>query len=175
MADGWRMYNDAVRITAFVLLLSSVAFAQATPSLQFRGAGGGSKHADIAAMPAEIAGAAGGKIVLTVDVQPKPGIHVYAPGTKDFIPITLTLDASPDAKAAGKTVYPATTDTLVVVDEKVPVFSKPFKMTQSVALAKTAKPGSTVKVDGKINLQACDESVCYPPETVPVSWNVTVK
>jgi DsbC/DsbD-like thiol-disulfide interchange protein len=163
-----------VKTTAFVLLLSSVAFAQATPNLQFRGAPA-SKHADIAATPAEISAAAGGKIVLTVDVQPKPGIHVYAPGTKDFIPITLTLDNSADVKPVGKTVYPAKPETLVVVDEKVPVFSKPFKMTQDATVARTAKPGSTVKVDGKINLQACDDKVCYPPETVPVSWSVTVK
>ena len=126
-------------------------------------------------MPAELSAAAGGKVVLTVDVQPKAGIHVYAPGTKDFIPITLTLDTSTDVKPAGKTVYPPATDTLVVVDDKVPVFSKPFKMTQGVTLARTAKAGSTVKVDGKINLQACDEKVCYPPETVPVSWTVAVK
>ena len=163
-----------MKITALILLLSAVVAAQATPSLQFRGAQT-SKHADIAASPADISGAAGAKVVLTVDVQPKPGIHVYAPGTKDFIPITLTVDVSADVKPAGKTVYPATTDTLVVVDEKVPVFSKHFKMTQGVTLAKTAKPGSTVKVDGKINLQACDDKVCYPPETVPVTWTVSVK
>jgi len=163
-----------VKTAAFVLLLSSAAFAQTSPSLQFRGAPA-SKHADIAAQPAEISSAAGAKIVLSVDVQPKPGIHVYAPGTKDFIPITLTLDNSADVKPAGKTIYPPTTDTLVVVDEKVPVFSKPFKLTTGVTLAKTAKPGSTVKIDGKINMQACDEKVCYPPETIPVSWNVSVK
>jgi hypothetical protein len=64
---------------------------------------------------------------------------------------------------------------MVVVDEKVPVFNKPFKLTQDATLAKTAKPGSTVTAEGKINLQACDEKVCYPPETVPVSWIVTVK
>ena len=163
-----------VRTSAFILLLSAVAFAQGTPSLQFRGPQT-SKHADIAASPAEISAAPGGKVTLTVDVQPKPGIHVYAPGTKDFIPISLALENSADVKPAGKTVYPATTDTLVVVDEKVPVFSKAFKMTQGVTLAKTAKAGSTVKIDGKVNLQACDEKVCYPPETVPVTWTVAVK
>jgi DsbC/DsbD-like thiol-disulfide interchange protein len=151
-----------------------IAAAQATPSLQFRGAQQGSKHADIAPAPAEVSGAAGGKVVLAVDVQPKPGIHVYAPGTKDFIPITLTLDNAVDVKAVGKTIYPKS-ETMIVVDEKVPVFNKPFKMTQDATIAKTAKPGSTVKVEGKINLQACDEKVCYPPETVPVSWSVAVK
>src|SRR5437762_1411341 len=134
------MYNVPVRITGFVIMLSAVVLAQATPSLQFRGAQT-SKHADIAASPADISGAAGAKIVLTVDVQPKPGIHVYAPGTKDFIPITLTVDTSADVKPAGKTAYPKA-ETMVVVDEKVPVFNKAFKMTQGATLAKTAKAGS---------------------------------
>lgn len=162
-----------MKTTGFAILLSAVVVAQATPSLQFRGAAA-SKHADIAASPADVSGAAGARVVLAVDVQPKPGIHVYAPGTKDFIPITLKLDDSADVKAVGKTVYPKS-ETMVVVDEKVPVFNKPFKLTQDATLAKTAKPGSTVTVEGKINLQACDEKVCYPPETVPVSWIVTVK
>ena len=167
------MYNVPVKTTAFVFLFSALVFAQSSPNLQFRGAQT-SKHADIAASPADISGAAGAKIVLTVDVQPKPGIHVYAPGTKDFIPITLKLDDSSDVKVAGKTMYPKS-ETMVVVDEKVPVFNKPFKLTQEATLAKTAKARSTVRVGGTINLQACDERVCYPPETVPVSWTVTVK
>ncbi|HEV3140071.1 MAG TPA: hypothetical protein VGY57_06125, partial [Vicinamibacterales bacterium] len=128
-----------MRILFGVILITA---AQASPNLQFRGAAT-STHAAIAAAPAEISGAAGAKIVLTVDVQPKPGIHVYAPGTKDFIPITLKLDDSADVKG-GKTTYPKP-ETMVVVDEKVPVFNKPFKLTQEATLAKTAKSGSTVK------------------------------
>ena len=42
----------------------------------------------------DVNGAAGGKLALFVDVTPKPGIHVYAPGSKDYIPIALKLNAA---------------------------------------------------------------------------------
>ena len=60
-------------------------------------------------------------------------------------------------------------------NEKVPVFEKPFRLTQDVTLAKSLKPGATVSSPGRSNFQACDDKVCFPPESVPVSWTVTVK
>ena len=50
-------------------------------------------------------GTAGAKLALFVDVTPKPGIHVYAPGSEYYIPITVKLNAQPEIKA-GKIAYP---------------------------------------------------------------------
>ena len=130
-------------------------------------------HATIAPSPAEVNGAAGGKLALFVDVTPKPNIHVYAPGSKDYIPITVKLNTPPEIKA-GKLSYPKS-ETMTFADEKVPVFQKPFRLTQDVTLDKSAKAGSTVTVTGTVNYQACDDRVCYPPESAPVSWTIVVK
>jgi DsbC/DsbD-like thiol-disulfide interchange protein len=161
-----------MRIPVLVLLLSSTLLAQNTPSLTFRGEQQ-SKHATIATAPPDATAPAGGKAVLFLDVTPKTGIHVYAPGSKDYIPITVKLTAPADLKA-GKMVYPKA-EMMTFGDERVPVFQKPFRLTQEVTLGKTATPGSTLNIAGTVNLQACDDKVCYPPETVPVSWNVLVK
>ena len=161
-----------MRIATFVFLLSSTLFAQATPSLTFRGEQQ-SKHATIATAPADLSAPAGGKVTLFLDVTPKTGIHVYAPGSENYIPITIKLTAPADLKA-GKTVYPKA-ETMTFADERVPVFQKPFRLTQEVTLGKTVKAGSTVNIAGTVNLQACDDRVCYPPENVPVTWNVLVK
>jgi DsbC/DsbD-like thiol-disulfide interchange protein len=161
-----------MRIPVLVLFLSASVFAQTTPSLQFRG-GQQSKHAAVTATPADLAGPAGGKVMLFVDVAPKAGIHVYAPGSKDYIPITLKLTSPADLKT-GKLAYPKS-ELMMFGDERVAVFDKPFRLTQEITLGKSAKPGSTVNVAGMVNLQACDDRVCYPPENVPVSWNVIVK
>jgi hypothetical protein len=32
-----------------------------------------------------------------------------------------------------------------------------------------------VTVAGTVNYQACDDRVCYPPESAPVMWTVLVK
>lgn len=161
-----------MRAAVAVLLLSTGLFAQSTPTLQFRG-DQGSKHATITASPADVTGLPGSKVMLFVDVAPKPGIHVYAPGTKDYIPISIKLNEAADVKA-GKVIYPKS-ETMVFADERVPVFQKPFRLTQEVTLAKALKSGATVPVSGTVHLQSCDDKVCYPPENVPISWNVRVK
>ena len=161
-----------MRTLLAIVLLSASAAAQNAPSLQFRG-NQESKHAAIAAAPAAISGAPGSKIVLFVDVTPNANIHVYAPGSKDYIPITVKLNAQPEVKV-GKVAYPKS-ETMTFADEKVPVFQKPFRLTQDVTLDKSAKAGSTVTVSGTVNYQACDDRVCYPPESSPIAWTVVVK
>jgi hypothetical protein len=130
-------------------------------------------HATILTSPVGVNGAAGARLALFVDVTPKPGIHVYAPGSKDYIPITVKLNAQAEVKA-GKLAYPKS-ETMTFADEKVPVFQKPFRLTQDVTLDKTVKSGSTVTVAGTVNYQACDDRVCYAPESAPVTWTVVVK
>src|SRR3954454_9387350 len=132
-----------------------------------------SGHATIVPAPAEVNGQAGAKLSLFVDVTPKPGIHVYAPGSRDYIPITVKLNAQPQLKA-GKVAYPKS-EMMTFADEKVPVFEKPFRLTQDVTLDKSAKAGDTMTVAGTVHYQACDDRVCYPPESAPVSWTVRIK
>jgi DsbC/DsbD-like thiol-disulfide interchange protein len=151
-----------MRITILIALLAQLIGPAPKPG-----------HAAILASPAEVNGAAGAKLALFVDVTPKPGIHVYAPGSKDYIPITVKLNAQPEMKP-GKVAYPKS-ETMTFLDEKVPVFQKPFRLTQDVTVDKSAKAGSTVVVSGTVNYQACDDRVCYAPESAPVTWTVLVK
>jgi thiol:disulfide interchange protein DsbD len=131
-------------------------------------------HATVTPSPAEVNGKAGAKLSLFVDVQPKPGLHVYAPGSGEFyIPITVKLNPQTQLKP-GKVAYPKSS-TMIFADEKVAVFEKPFRLTQDVTLDKSLKPGATVVVAGTVNYQACDDKVCFPPESAPVSWTVLVK
>ena len=130
-------------------------------------------HATILSSPPEISGKAGAKLSLFVDVAPKPGIHVYAPGSKDYIAITVKLNPQPQLKS-GKVLYPKA-EMMTFADERVPVFDKPFRLTQDVTLDKALKPGAAVVVAGTVSYQACDDRVCYPPESAPVTWTVVVK
>ena len=38
----------------------------------------------------------------------------------------------------------------------------------------TVKPGDVLTIAGVINYQACDDRVCYLPESVPLEWNLPV-
>jgi DsbC/DsbD-like thiol-disulfide interchange protein len=130
-------------------------------------------HAAVAASPLDVGGKPGAKVSLFVDVTPKSGIHVYAPGSKDYIAVAVKLAPQAQIKA-GKLEYPKS-EMMSFADEQVPVFQKPFRLTQGVTLDKSLKPGATVTVAGTVTYQACDDRVCYPPESAPVAWTVTVK
>ena len=56
----------------------------------------------------------------------------------------------------------------------MPVYQSPFRLTQDIVVASTAKPGTLI-VTGVLKYQACDDTICYNPVTEPVSWTVTVK
>ena len=168
------MRREFFLLSVLCVLCGSLFLAAQTsaPALQFRGPQE-SKHATIAATPAGISAAPGAKVALFVDVTPKTNIHVYAPGSKDYIPITVKLEPQTQLKF-GKVTYPKS-ETMTFADEQVPVFQKPFRLTQDATLDKSAKSGSTVSVAGTVHFQACDDRVCYPPESVQVSWTVAVK
>jgi DsbC/DsbD-like thiol-disulfide interchange protein len=159
-----------MRAAILVLLCSAVVVAQESPALQFRGAG--SKHATITPAPAT---ASGGKATLMLDMTPNEGIHVYAPGAKDYIPVKITLKPQAGVKP-GKLTYPKSEKLFFApLNETVPVYQKPFRLAQDITLTNTAAAGDKVVVDGTLEFQACDDKVCFVPETVPVSWTVTLK
>jgi thioredoxin:protein disulfide reductase len=163
-----------MRIVSLALLCSTVVLAQNAPSLQFRGAQPLSKHAAINAVPVMTA-ASGEKVSLALEMAPNEGIHVYAPGAKDYLPVKLTLKPQADIRI-GKLTYPKSEMVhFEALNETVPVYHKPFKLLQDVTLEKSLKPGSTVAVAGTLEFQACDDKVCFVPESVPVSWTVSVK
>jgi Thiol:disulfide interchange protein DsbD, N-terminal len=155
-------------------LLVTAALGQSAPALQFRGPA--TKHATITAGSTPITAAPGEKVTLFVDMTPNKGIHVYAPGAKDYLPVKVTLKTQPEIKTAGKLTYPKSENMFFApLNQTVPVFQKQFRMSQDVTVAKTAKSGSTIAIDATLDFQACDDNVCFVPESVPVNWTLTVK
>src|SRR5262245_33277860 len=57
------------------------------------------RHLTVATASSTTAVEPGARVSLFVDVSPKPGIHVYAPGATGYLPIALTLNAPPSVKA----------------------------------------------------------------------------
>jgi DsbC/DsbD-like thiol-disulfide interchange protein len=123
---------------------------------------------------------AGGRSTLTVDVAPKPAIHVYAPAEKDAIPITLTLTPEEGVKAQPPVFPVAEKFFFAPLNLTQLVYSKPFRITQSVTVSpavaqRTRETGGTLVIKGTLRYQACDDKVCYVPKNVPLSWTLSVK
>ena len=124
--------------------------------------------------------AVGHRVTLRVLVRPGPKMHVYAPGQKGYIPIALTLKGDPAFRLHPVRFPASTTYHYKPLNETVQVYSAPFSLTQDITIALTpdvrarAKQGETLTIAGEIEYQACDDKVCYRPETVPVQWQITL-
>jgi DsbC/DsbD-like thiol-disulfide interchange protein len=123
--------------------------------------------------------APGARITLRIDVTPGPRMHVYAPGQQGYIPIALQLDPMPEVRAVHPMTFPAAgTYYFAPLKETVKVYDKPFRLLQDVTLALTpalrqrASAGETLRLTGSLEFQACDDKVCYRPQTIPVEWTV---
>lgn len=152
------------------LALSVGAVAQASEPTE-------TKHlVVVASTPAPVA--PGARVSLTLDVTPKPGMHVYAPGQKEFVSISLTIQADP-AITARAAQFPRPEKLQInALDPAQLVYSKPFRIVQDVTPAARGgarAPGATVTIKGTLRYQACDDVICYVPVNVPVAWTIALK
>jgi hypothetical protein len=72
---------------------------------------------------------------------------------------------------------------LEAIKERVPVFDGKFKITQDVTVSASKlgdgaralfAVGKRLSIEGELQYQACDKTVCYPPTSVPVKWELKI-
>jgi hypothetical protein len=120
----------------------------------------------------------GGRIVLLVRVTPKPKIHVYAPGQDGYIAADLSVTADPAFTTRPPVYPPSKPYTFGPTAETVKVYAEPFVIGQDLVIAaspdtkRRAELGDPIKVAGAFRYQACDDAVCYRPETVALTWTL---
>jgi DsbC/DsbD-like thiol-disulfide interchange protein len=114
--------------------------------------------------------ASAGRVELYLDVAPKLKMHVYAPDKmQTYIPVALTIDAADGVKPLSPKFPTPEKYFFAPLKETQLVYSKPFRIVQEVALPSGAGPQ---RVTGTLRYQACDDTVCYMPQTVKVSWPI---
>jgi hypothetical protein len=102
-------------------------------------------------------------------------INSNQPKSNLLIPTVLKLDAQQPLKVAALHYPPGEEQTFPFSPkEKLSVYSGDFAIDVVLKAAPNAAPGSYT-VSGELRYQACDKSACYPPKTLPVQFEVTVK
>ena len=133
-----------------------------------------------------------------LDIEPKPDIHVYAPGAEVFgyRVVSFTLEEESFFRALPIEYPLSEIYHFVALDEHVPVYQAPFRIVQEIVLRGTPEvekslglaPGRNLQgqvipdvetpdvlaVTGTLDYQACDDEVCFNPVSVPVSWTVAL-
>jgi DsbC/DsbD-like thiol-disulfide interchange protein len=133
------------------------------------------KHLTITTSATQDAVAPGARVALNIDIAPKPAMHVYAPGQKDYIAVSVTLEGNAAIKPAAVRFPAPEKREAKDLGETQLVYSKPFRIVQPITLTRRPAPAAgPLTVKGAVKYQACDESICYAPITVPVTWTLTV-
>jgi hypothetical protein len=114
--------------------------------------------------------------MVEINFRVPPGYHVNSntPKSEFLIPTTLRIEVPTDI-ILGKTQYPAGTDMTFPFspDEKLSVYSGDFTIAVGVHPLHAVVPGKYA-MHGVLRYQACDNSACYPPKTLPVNFEVKV-
>ncbi|MFN0101207.1 MAG: protein-disulfide reductase DsbD domain-containing protein [Bryobacteraceae bacterium] len=123
----------------------------------------------------------GQHVRLSVEAVLGRGLHAYAPGAPpEFIPVSWTITPS-SAWKTGEPEWPIAEKTqLYGVDEKVPNYSGTLRVSREVTLAAQPvltkeAPSGELTVSGEFRYQACNDRVCFPPETVPLKWKLLIE
>lgn len=104
------------------------------------------------------------------------GFHINsnAPKSEFLIPTNLKMDLPTDI-VLGKIEYPAGQDVSFPFspDEALSVYAGDFTIAVAVHPLHSVVPGKYV-MHGVLRYQACDNAQCFPPRTLPVSFDVKV-
>jgi hypothetical protein len=118
--------------------------------------------------------------LLTVEVELKPGMHVYAPGVKGYKPIAWTSTPSAGWLARPVNYPPSHMLHIPVIDETVPVYENRFQMTRDLLVGLPEEThgivqyGSAFHVADVFQYQACDSKICYAPQKINLDWTFTL-
>lgn len=138
-------------------------------------------HLSLTTFATDAVVAPGTHFSLVIDLVPGPRVHVYAPGVTGYKPITLTLTPQ-NGLVARNAQFPTPTDYFFKpLNEHVNVFDRPFRIVQDVMIdasrdAEAALKGRTsITIAATLDYQACDDKICFTPQTVPLTWTIAMK
>jgi hypothetical protein len=118
---------------------------------------------------------------IVVDVVPERRVHVYAPGVVGYKAIALRI--APEAGLVVRDAqFPKPTNYFFKpLNEHVNVFDRPFRIVQDVMIDATRdmeamlKDRTSLTISGTLDYQACNDTLCFNPQSIPLSWTVGLR
>jgi hypothetical protein len=134
------------------------------------------KHAAVTTAASTSIAMPGHRILLVLDIDLPAHMHVYAPGVAGYIAVEWNIDAAGGTKLQ-PVQFPAPEKLyLKAIKETAQIYRGKVRLTRDITFGQeaTLKPladaNGQLVLKGAFRYQACDDRVCYPPETVPVEW-----
>jgi hypothetical protein len=93
----------------------------------------------------------------------------------------LSVEAQPGLVTRGAQYPPSEDYHFKPLNEHVQVYQRPFRIVHDVLIdaspqTQTAlKDAASMTIRGVLSYQACDDKLCFTPQSVPLTWTVTLR
>ena len=138
-------------------------------------------HLAITTFATDSTAAPGTHFSVVLDVSPDSRVHVYAPGVTGYKPVALGIEPQPSLLIRAAHFPPSEDYFFKPLNEHVAVYQHPFRIVQDLEIdpspqSATALAGRAgMNIGGTLVYQACDDKVCFNPQSVPLTWTIALK
>jgi peroxiredoxin len=144
---------------------------------------GSTAHLKMTAYPSNPNVTLGTRFSVAVEVEPNPGMHLYAPGAEEMGYRVLSLNLAPVPHVRFEPVEFPESEIYYFepLDERVPVYQQPFTLLQEGIVSGTEEAEEALAeldalvIAGTFDYQACDDQLCYEPVSLPISFTLDVE
>jgi len=141
---------------------------------------GETAHLKFTAYPSNPSVTVGTRFSIAVEIEPNPGIHVYAPGAEEMGYRVISLNLAPGPHVRFEPVEFPESEIYYFepLDERVPVYQRPFMLLQEAVVSSTEEAEAALReldaltLSGTLDYQACDDQICFQPVSLPLSFTL---
>ena len=118
---------------------------------------------------------------IVLDIKPAQHVHVYAQGVTGYKPIALSVEPQPGLVLRNARYPPSEDYHFKPLDEHVQVYQRRFRIVQDASIDASSQAQAALKdttgltIKGLLEYQACNDKVCFTPQSVPLTWKVTLR
>ena len=118
----------------------------------------------------------GNRLALGIDIELEPRMHVYAPGVEGYLAIDWSMGNVVGVEALPVRYPRSRRLEMPAIKEVAPVYEGSFRLLRDVQIgqpnevAALLDPQSRLTLKGRLRYQACDDKLCYLPQTLELSW-----
>jgi peroxiredoxin len=169
-------YQERDTITSVLVKLGKLGAGADVPATNIS-----APHVTLTTYVSDRVAAPGTHFSLVMEVVPGPRVHVYAPGVTGYKPIALTVRPQP-ALVVRAPQFPKAEDYFFKpLNEHVAVYQRPFRIVQDLEIdpspqaAEALNDRTEMTIAGTLDYQACDDKVCFTPQSVPLTWTIGLR
>jgi hypothetical protein len=131
-------------------------------------------HFTIVAYPSQNVARRGNRLTLVLALTTAAKTHLYAPGAGDngYTPVDFSIDEKPFLTAHGARYPEPAILEMPFIDERIPIYEGTVRIAQDVTIAHDYEETGEIKVTGNLEYQACYETFCYAPDSIPIRFEL---